>query len=115
MIRNIPHVVIDMGLIFEMLRHHPSQDQVQMGTRLCIGLGVMLFPYHHRHTAGLAFGDPAHVIFEKPLGQASSLAQLASLLHDDSDSKGFEIDSRRHHDPVDDMDRSVGGFHIRNE
>jgi hypothetical protein len=82
MVGDVAHVVVDgPGRIDELLLGDASQRVMKRSLHVLGRFGIMHPPYDHRHETDLAVTDPAQLVFEVPLRDDCSLAELARTAH----------------------------------
>ncbi|MDQ1467406.1 MAG: glucose-phosphate thymidylyltransferase [Actinomycetota bacterium] len=74
---DVPHVVVDVVLEREVLRHDIGEALVHVGELRGGRLGSVTPPHHHRGRADLALGDPADLVLVEPGRDPRRLAQVA--------------------------------------
>jgi glucose-1-phosphate thymidylyltransferase len=78
-VRDVPHVVVDVVLEGEVLADDVGQPLVHVGELFGRRLGAVPAPYDHRSRADLALGDPADVVLVEPGRDPRRLAQVAVM------------------------------------
>jgi hypothetical protein len=77
MIRDVPHVVVDIVLELEELADHCTQAGVHVREIIRWWDGTVTAPDDHRDRADLALRDPTDVVLVKPWCNPRRVAQIA--------------------------------------
>ena len=89
-IRDSAHVVVNTHFKLKMSVHHNFQLVVKALLHIFWRMWVVWTPHHHWHTATLAFGYPALIIFKEPLRHSCGFAQLAGVSPKDAHITTFQ-------------------------
>lgn len=77
MVRDRPHVVIDVGITVEGSTSHFEQEPMKHALHVVGWRWIVALPHHHRDETCFTLGDPTMVVFVETLGQRRRLAQFA--------------------------------------
>jgi hypothetical protein len=75
-VRDVPHVVVDVVLELEMVRDDRRESLVHMGEMLCGRCDAVPAPHDHRNRTYLTLRDPTDVVLVEPGCDACRFAQI---------------------------------------